>query len=551
MKSALFLALLLLFSFSPLSLSETPAPPEQYDYLIKNAVIFDGESYRPVTGDAAILGDRIAAVGDLSGAAARNVIEAKGLTLAPGFIDAHTHSDFNPLVYAGLPNKILQGVTTEITGNCGMSAAPVQGRLEDKVREIWAREGVEIDKPDWQSFEEYKKTVLQKGLTGNLSSLTGHGNLRAVVMGYEPRKAAQGEILEMRKMLQAAMREGSAGISFGLIYLPGIYADAEEITQLCAEAAAANGICAFHMRSEGAMLLEAIREVIAVARATKARIQISHLKAGGRKNWDKIGQALALIEEARKEGLDVAADAYPYTATAAELGVILPDAIFQSEDREDLFKNPLRRGELLEKLRAHYQERSMKWDTVMIASAARKEYRDWEGKSILQIAVEKKLEPEKLLVELLADNNFEVSGFNFGQSEDVVFKVESKPYVSVGSDSVADGSRKPHPRAWGSFPRMFRVFVRDRKILGLGELIRKITSMPADHFRLENRGRIKAGAFADLVLFDAGEIADTADYQYSKEPSRGVRWVFVNGRPVLKNGEMTAERPGRVLGPGR
>lgn len=538
--------LLPFFLFSPL----VSAQSEQFDILIKNAVVFDGESYQPLREDVGILDDKISAVGHFKDNTAREVIDGKGLTLSPGFIDAHTHSDFNPFAYPGLPNKILQGVTTEIVGNCGMSAAPVTGPMENKIREVWSREGVQIQKPEWKTFAGYKRAFLKTGSQTNFSSLVGHGNLRTAVMGYSPQPASPTQLLEMRKMLKQAMHEGAAGISFGLIYLPGIYANQEELTELCREAAVADGVCAFHMRSESSQLLESIQEVLEIGRKTNARIQISHLKAGGRSNWDKIGPAFALIEKARQEGLRVEADAYPYKSTSAELGIILPDAIFQREDRLALFRNPLKRDELLEELRQHYQRREMKWDRVMIGAVSNPKYKSYEGKTMRELARSTGKEPEELLVDILADNAFEVSAFNFSQSEDVVAEVESKPYVAAGSDSVADGSRKPHPRAFGTFPRMFRLYVREQKRLQVGELVRKLTALPAGQFQLKDRGKIQPGYFADLVLFDAGKINDPADYQNSKAPAEGVRWVFVNGKAVVRDGKPTDQKPGRLLAPG-
>lgn len=527
------------------------AKSEKFDYLIRNAVVFDGDSYSPSNVDVAILDDKIAAMGKLDASDAVHIVEGKGLVLSPGFIDSHTHSDFNPLVYPDLPNKITQGVTSEVVGNCGMSAAPVLGEQEKHICEVWSREGVDIKKPSWKTFEEYKKTILKKGLRTNFSALIGHGNLRAAVMGYSPQPATPSEILKMKALLRESMDEGAAGISFGLIYLPGIFAQKDELTDLCREAGRRGGVCAFHMRSEGSQLLESIQEVIDIARQTKARIQISHLKAGGRKNWDKIDRAFELIEKARGEGLEIEADAYPYTATSAELGIILPDAIYQREDRTKLFSNLLKREELISQLRKHYQAREMRWETIMIGVAAEKKYKKWEGKTIREISLKEGKEPERILVELLAGNHFQVSAFNFSQSEDVVAKVEAQTYVSVGSDSVADGSAKPHPRAFGTFPRMFHVYVTENKILKTGELIRKMTSLPADHFRLKNRGRIKTGYFADLVLFDAGEMQDIADYENSSALSKGVRWVFINGQPVIQAGTALKNKPGRLLAPGQ
>lgn len=545
------LAAFTLFMFSLSSLRGSPAFAQDkvYDFLIRNAVIFDGEAREAFRGDVGISGDRITGVGDLTGARAGKTIDAKGLVLAPGFIDAHTHSDFNPLIYPKLSNKILQGVTSEVVGNCGMSAAPVIGTHRDRIREIWAREGVKIPKVSWRSFKEYKKALYAQGLRTNFTALAGHGNLRSAVMGYSPRKASQSEILQMKKLLGQAMTEGAAGISFGLIYLPGIFAQEGELVELCREAGRRGGVCAFHIRSEGSKLIESIEEVLAIGRKAGAPVQISHLKAGGKSNWPKISEAFQRIEKARREGLRVTADAYPYTATAAELGVILPDALYQREDRVVLFRNPLKREKLLEELRSHYESRNMKWDTVMIAAAQGEKYRKYEGMTIRDIARKTGKEPEVFLVEILADTGFEVSSFGFSQSEEVVDRVLVQPYVTVGSDSIADGSPKPHPRAYGTFPKIFSRYFRAQKTLRLGETIRKMTSLPADQFGLAGRGRIKEGNFADLVLFDAGEIRDTATYDRPTGMPHGVKWVFVNGLPEVKNGKPTGEKAGRFLSP--
>ena len=538
-----------LLFFSMLLIPSAFAQEQKYDFLIRGALVFDGESVKGVQADLGIRGDRIAAIGNLAGAAAKKTIEAKGLVLAPGFIDAHTHSDFNPLIYPKLSNKILQGVTGEVIGNCGMSAAPVTGLHRAKIREIWAREGVKIPAVSWESFKEYRKALLSEGLRTNLMGLVGHGNLRSAVLGVSPRKATKGEIAQMKTMLSRAMSEGAGGVSFGLIYLPGIFAGKEELVELCREAGRRGGVCAFHMRSEGSRLIESIEEVISIGREAGAPVQISHLKAGGKNNWPKIDEAFRRIEKARRQGLRVTADAYPYTATAVELGVMLPDEIYQREDRVVFFKDPTQRTALIEKLKHYYKKRGMNWGTVMIASVENKKYQKYEGMTILEISRETGKEPEAFLVEILAGTRFEVSSFGFSQSQEGVDRVMTRPYVGVGSDSIADGSRKPHPRAFGTFPKIFSRYFRTQKTLKLGEAIRKMTSLVADQFGIEGRGRIRSGDFADLVLFDAGEIRDLSTYERPALLPRGIQWVFVNGRPAVKNGKPTGERAGRFLSP--
>ncbi len=525
------------------------AQQKEYDFLIKKALIFDGKSLDGFRGDVAIEKDRIVAIAPYLSAKAKQIIDAKEWVLAPGFIDAHTHSDFNPLLYPDLPNKILQGVTTEVVGNCGMSAAPVLGTHRERIRGVWAREGVGIPEKtiSWNSFEEYRAALESKGMSGNFVGLIGHGNLRSAVMGFAPHQASESEILQMKKLLGQAMKQGASGISFGLVYLPGIFANEEELVALCREAARHNGVCAFHMRNEGSKLLEAIQEAIRIGQKAQATIQISHLKAGGKANWGKIDEAFKLIESARLAGMPVEADAYPYAASFAELGVILPDAIYQREDRVSLFKSLEKREELLETLRKHYEDRNMKWDTIMIAATPHKKYWKYEGKTIRDIARETGKSPEQFLVEILAGTSFEVSAFSFSQSEEVVDRVIEKPYVAVGSDSIADGSRKPHPRAFGSFPKIFKRYEIEKKEIETGEAVRKMTSLVAEHFRLKERGQIKPGFFADLVLFDPKKISDQATYEKPDLPSRGIEWVFVNGRPVVRNGKPTRIKAGRFL----
>ncbi len=546
MKSFQFLVLLsslLFFNFPPSSYAQ-----KEHDYLIKNALVIDGEGLKGYRADVLIDDDKIVEVGAIKEKKARTEINAKTFILTPGFIDAHTHSDFNPLVYPDVPNKIKQGVTTEVVGNCGMSAAPVYGTHGQRIQGIWAREGVETGPIPWKTFEEYSKQLEKKGQMTNWIALVGHGNLRSAVMGFSPHEASASEIEEMKKILRQAMKEGARGISFGLIYLPGIFSKEEEIIELCREAGHGGGICSFHMRSEGAGLLESIQEVIHVAEKTKAPVQISHLKVAGKANWNKIEEAVQMIEEARlKKGLRIGADVYPYTGSFAELGVLLPDALYQREDRVEYFRNPLHRESLLKELRAYFETRRTKWDSIMIAATAHEKFWKYEGKTIRQITRENKMEPEQFLIRLLADTSFEVSAYFFAQSDEVVSKVMAQPFVSIGSDSIADGSRKPHPRAYGTFPKIFREYVREKKILALGEAVRKMTALPAEQYGLEKRGKIKAGYFADLVLFDAGDITDRATYEEPKKESSGIHWVFVNGQPQIKKGKYTGIKSGRIL----
>lgn len=524
------------------------ADDANYDYVIQNATIYDGRSREGFQADLAIRGDRIAEIGDLEPMASE-VIDGKGLILAPGFIDTHTHSDFNPFVYSNLSNKALQGVTTEVIGNCGMSAAPILGKHGEVIKSIWAREGVRIDKKiPWETFGEYLKKLEKKGMTSNFVGLIGHGNLRSAVMGLSNHeKASPEQIQAMQQMLREAMKQGARGISFGLVYLPGIFSDQEELIALCQEAGEQDGICAFHMRNEGSQLTEAVKEALRIGKKAGAAIEISHLKAGGQNNWPLITEAFALIEKARAKGQEVTADFYPYTASFAELGVMLPDDLYQREDRLAYFQDLSQRKELIKTLKTFYEDKKQNWEAVMIAVVRPKEFWYLEGKTIAGIAKKWKKSPEEVLVGILAGTSFEASAFYFSQSEDVIEQVASQPYTTIGSDSIADGSRRPHPRAFGTFPKILEEYVREEKKMQLGEAIRKMTSLAAESFSLKKRGRIKEGYYADLVLFDLKEISGRATYEDPKRKSTGIRWVFVNGKPVLRNGKFTSRKAGRFL----
>ncbi len=541
----------LLISFFILEIVSMPAysQTKAYEWIIRNALVYDGESARPVQTDVAIHGDRIAAVGKLSVEDAENVIDAEGLILMPGLIDAHTHTDFNSWIYPDLANKLYQGVTTEITGNCGMSAAPVEGEHKNRIRAVWAREGVTLPGGDlpWSSVQEYRQFMEKNGLVTNLGVLVGHGNVRSAVMGFEDRPASPEEIKSMQEMLAKAMDEGALGISFGLVYLPGIFAREEELKSLCKTAGERGGVCAFHMRSEGRGLVEAVKESIRIGEASGARVELSHLKAAGPANWEKIDEAFRIIEAARARGVQVRADAYPYDASFAELGVVLPDELYKREDRDAFFTDPAQRPGILKELEAQNQQSPRDWSRVMVASVTAKEDEDAQGKTIQQIAAARAQKPEEVLLDLLVHSHFEVSAFYFSQSPAVVEKVLAKEYVTLGSDSIADGIGHPHPRAFGSFPKVLRAFMKGNPE-AMAVWVRKTTAETADYFRLKERGRIAPGNFADLVLFSPEKTRDLATYEAPSLFSQGAEWVFVNGEPVIARGAYKVLKNGRILG---
>lgn len=524
------------------------ATEKPFDYVIKDALIFDGEARRPVQGDIAILGDRIVRVGEVSEAEGKEVIQAGGLIAAPGFIDVHTHSDFNPFVYTKLGNKVRQGVTTEVVGNCGMSAAPVQGPHEGEMPAVWRREGVEIpSKIEWTGFREYMEEAEFKGLETNFIGLIGHGNLRSSIMGMNPRKAAPEELEEMKDLLRKSLREGGFGISFGLAYLPGIFTPREELIELCKVAAQEKGMCAFHIRSESRQLLESIQEAIEIGKAAGAHVHISHLKASGEKNWPKITQVFQMIDRARAGGMDVTADAYPYTVGFAELAVILPDKIYQDPARITRFKDLRQRGRILRKLKKYYEQNPVSWGGIKIATVIQDKNFWMRGKSLAEISEVTKRMPIETLIDLLTEEEFKVSAFYFSQSESVNEQILSKPYVAIGSDSIADGSAMPHPRCYGTFPKFLsrcsQMEISQRNICW-GNTIYQMTGLAAKTLGLRKRGRIGTGLYADIVLFDPATVRDKADYTTPKAAPEGIRWVFVNGKPAVREGKYQAVHSG-------
>lgn len=547
MKPRYLLAFLLFVS----ALRNAGAQGHVYDYVIKDALVFDGESLTPVKKDLAILGDRIAQVGEIPREEGKEVIEAEGLVVAPGFIDIHTHSDFNPVVYPNLGNKVLQGVTSEVVGNCGMSAAPIAGPHEAGVYDVWRREGVEIPNPiSWKTFKEYRTDMEFQGLETNFIALAGHGNLRSSVMGMATHAASAEELKAMRTMLDETLEEGAAGISFGLVYLPGIFAAPEEIISLCKVAAEKQRLCVFHMRSEGKGLIEAVEEAIEVARQTGAPVHISHLKAAGRSNWPKIDEAFRKIESARAAGLKVTADAYPYTASFAELGVILPDNLYKDPARNRRFQDPAERKTILHTLRSRFAANPPSWEKIRVATVSSKKNASFQGKTLLALSQQLNKSPLEVLVDLLGEEEFKVSAFFFSQDEAVVGEVLSKPYVAVGSDSIADGSAVPHPRAFGTFPRLLARCSKEKGVAGdpcWGETVHRMTGLPARMLGLEDRGRIGVGLPADLVLFDPETVQDRASYENPKAVSEGIRWVFVNGKPAVREGKYEPVHSGVFL----
>ncbi len=517
------------------------------DLKITGGQVLDGSGKPPVRADVGIQGDRIAEIGDLAQADATLLIDAAGKYVCPGFVDVHSHSDSYLLIEPSAPSKIFQGVTTEVAGNCGASAAPRTGAYQ--MPADWR----EKQYPGaWSSVAEYRALLERQRPAVNLALLIGHNSVRAGVIGYEGRRATADEVRRMGELLARSLDEGGIGLSTGLIYSPGMFAAPEEVVELARIAAGRGGIYTSHMRSEGARLIEAIDEVLAIGRATGIRLEISHLKTSGRKNWHLVDRALERIREARGEGIDVKADRYPYTAASTDLDVVLPD--WASEGGRDAVLKRLRDAGTRARIRAELaaSRDEAYWQSVRVGTTHHPDNRRFQGMTLAEAARQSGLEPVDALLQLIDTDELHTGGIFFGMSEENMGKILAEPYVMLGSDASVRapmgplGQDHPHPRAYGAFPRFLRLAL-DGQTVALPEAVRKMTSLPASHFRLKDRGELRPGAWADVVVFDPRRVRDTATYERPHQFAEGIDAVVVNGALTLLGGELTGRRAGRFL----
>ncbi|MDO9543153.1 MAG: D-aminoacylase [Kiritimatiellia bacterium] len=517
-----------------------------YDWIISGGKIIDGTGREPLAADIGMEGNSIAAIGDLRGRPARNAINAAGCYVCPGFIDAHSHSDTFLLAEPTSPSKIYQGVTTEIVGNCGASAAPIS--LKTDLPFDWQL----LSYPgQWQSMREYLKLLAECRPAVNVIPLVGHNRLRIVVMGHEDRRASVDELKKMKRLLEESLDEGAWGLSTGLIYRPGKYASEAEITELAASVARRSGIYTTHMRSEKSKVREAVAETIDLGRRTGVKIQISHLKTAGAGNWHFVDEVLSMINKARADGLEVAADRYPYIFSCTDLDILLPYWLAAS-DRATILKG-LNEKTTRDRLRDELSsERSLSyWEGIIVATSTEAK---WRGRTILSIANDLAIEPAAAVIKILAKDELLTQAFYAGMNEDNMWKIYSEPFVMIGSDSslrVPEGlfpNDHPHPRAYGSFTKFLRAAL-DGKTVPLGEAVRKMTGLAADHFKIKGRGRLAVGNLADIIVFDPATVKDLATYEKPHQLSVGIRTVMVNGVVVLGESGLTGNRPGKILLP--
>jgi N-acyl-D-amino-acid deacylase len=525
------------------------------DLKIAGGSVVDGTGAPGRAADVGIRDDRVVALGDLSREPAGRTLEARGLTVCPGFIDMHSHSDWRLWANRRAESKVRQGVTTEVVGNCGFSPAPVSPEFRGEMPgfALFLAPGMDFS---WEGVGDYLRRYEAEGVAVNVVQLVGHGTLRVAAMGFARRPPTAREQARMEGLMAEAMGQGAWGLSTGLIYAPGSYAATEEIIAVARRAGEAGGFYASHIRGEGATLLPAVREAIRVGREGGLPVQVSHVKAAGRPHWGRVPEALALIDAARAEGLDVMGDAYPYTASSTTMRTLLPDWVLDGgvEAMLGRLADPAAR----ERIRAETGTaeagllgRGLAWEDIMVAFSPSDP--EASGRRLPEVARARGQSPVDAVMDLVLQDRGKGYVILFQLDEEDLRRALGHPWVMVGSDGsalaatgpLAEG--KPHPRSYGTFPRVLARYVREQGLLTLEAALHKMTGLPARRLGLADRGVLRPGARADVVVLDPARVADLATYAEPHRYAAGVPWVLVNGRVVVDRGEHTGALPGRVL----
>ncbi|MFQ5712642.1 MAG: amidohydrolase family protein [Candidatus Scalinduaceae bacterium] len=522
-----------------------------FDLIIKNGVVVDGAGKAKRVLDIGIQGDRIVYMGNITLPLDCNIIDASGCIVTPGFIDIHSHSDFFWLVSPKSESKIYDGVTTEICGNCGTSAFPLRGQLLENRRKGLSKFGLDIN---WQTAKDFFKRTDEVPSSINRGFLVGHGNIRACILGYEDREPDKNELVSMEKELRDAMEAGAFGISSGLVYPPGCYAKTSELIELCKIVKEHNGIYTTHMRDEGDKIETALAETINIARMSGVNTQVSHIKTWGERNWEKIGKIERLLSEARSDGIKISCDRYPYIASGTDLDVILPNWVYEGgaiEEKKRL-KDPLYRERIIKDM-THEGKDQKFWESIMISSVHDSERKDYEGKTVAKIAKTLKVSPLEFVLDLLIAEDCRVGVLFFNMSDENLDKILSWDFVMIGSDSSLRSTSgalhfgRPHPRCYGTFSSVIRKYVNEKNLFSIEEAIYKMTGLPAQKIGFKDRGVLKEGFFADVTIFDQNVIAEKATFADPHNYSEGIKYVLVNGKLTIKDGEHVGAMNGVVL----
>ena len=524
------------------------------DILIKGAQIVDGSGAPRFRADVAVEGDRIVEVGSLESAQAKTVIDAPGRVVTPGFVDVHSHTDFTLPILPTADSLVRQGITTAVVGQCGASPAPLLPETREQVIASRSSSDAPLPWDEWSTFGSYLDYLRQIGTSINVVPLVGQGAVRSAVMAFKAGPANDEQVARMQAEVVKALDEGAIGISTGLIYPPGSYASTEELIALTRPVGERDGFYFSHIRGEGNTLLKAVAEAIRIGRETGAAVQISHFKSSGRVNWGKTPQALALIDQARAEGLDVTADTYCYPASSTSLVSMLPE--WAQEGGKDATLQRLAdagaRRDMLDDMQKTDFSSVVEWDKVLISGSPYN--RDYEGRYVAGMAAEAGKSPVDWVFDVLVETELDIGMILFSMSEDNRVLELCHPAMMIGTDGSARATEgplsrgMPHPRSYGTFPRVLRYYVREQGALSLEEAIHKMSGFPARKLRWSERGLLKKGYRADLVVLDPDTVADQATYKAPHQYPAGIPHVVVNGELVVRDGEHTGARPGSVLG---
>jgi N-acyl-D-amino-acid deacylase len=534
---------------------------DSFDALIRNGTLYDGSGKPPKQGDLAIRGEKIVAIGDLAGSTAKLIIDAKGLAVAPGFINMLSWSTESLLADGRGQSEVREGVTTQIMGE-GWSMGPVNPALKKRMKAEQTDIKYEIE---WTTLSDYLYFLQRKGVSQNVASYLGATSVREFIIGLENRKPNEIELKQMRELVEREMQAGALGIGSALEYAPAYYAETNELIELCKVAAKYKGKYITHMRSEGERLLEGIDEVIRISREAGIPAEIYHFKAAGLGNWKKMDAAIAKVESARRDGLPITANMYVYTAGAAPLTACIPP--WAMEGGEAAMRRRLREPESRKRVLDDIQNKT-DWpnfyrnagspDHIVPVSFKHESLKPLQGKTLTQIAKDRDKDPIETLLDLLIEDGSSIGTVYFITAEENIRKLVSLPWISFGSDEAAQAPEGvflqsiPHPRAYGNFSRVLGKYVREEKLLTLEAAIHKLTSLPATNLGLDRRGLLSEGYFADVVVFDPKTIVDKATYEKPHQYSVGMKHVIINGVQVLKDGEHTGAKPGKALwGPGK
>ena len=538
-----------------------PSGAAPYDIVIRNGRIIDGTGSPWYSADVAIRDGRIAAIGRLGDIPAKRTIDAQGRVIAPGFIDMLGHSEVTILVDPRVPSKICQGITTEITGE-GNSIAPESDAALKGDRLVFEHYHVT---PDWKTFNEYFARLERQGIGINLASYVGATQVRRVVLGDGDHQPNAAELEQMRALVRQGMKEGAMGLSTALEYAPAPYAKTEELIALASEAAKYGGIYATHMRSEGDAIMESLEETARIGREAKIPVEIWHIKTAGKANWGRMPDVVRFIEQARASGLDISANTYAYTAWSNSFSAFIPP--WAHDGGEAKLVERLKDPAVRERIKQEMDEPTKTWDNewqeipgpeaILISAVHNPKLLPLQGKTVAEIAKMWGKDPKDTIFDILIQDDAYTYVCVFGMQESDVALALKQPWVSIVNDSEGTspegilGQDHPHPRAYGTFPRILRKYVREEKLLTLPDAIRKFSALPAQKMGLTDRGVLKEGMWADVVVFDPETVHDVATFDNPNQFSVGMDYVLVNGVPVIDDGKMTGERPGKVLrGPG-